>query len=146
MGDHSRCVELRARAVGGRTSTDAGRVDGTCDTAAAVTDMSNETPPLGGPSEGTTLTKTKREPSGAALGVGAVFAMVLCCAGPLLLAGGAIGAIGGFLTSPVVIVLGVVLIVCALVAATRRTRTEEDCCAPQVARTSTDEALDRLDR
>lgn len=105
-----------------------------------------ETPPLGGPSEGTTLTKTKREPSGAALGVGAVFAMVLCCAGPVLVAGGAIGAIGGFLASPVVIALGISLIVCALVAAARRARTEEDRCAPQAAPTSTDEAHDRLDR
>ncbi len=57
-----------------------------------------------------------------ALGVGAVLAIALCCAGPLLIAGGALGVIGGFLSNPVIIAVGVILVAVALVPATRLAR------------------------
>ena len=67
-----------------------------------------------------------KEPKGSesdpALGIGAVVAIVLCCAAPLLIAGGALGVIGGFFSNPVVITLGVILVAAAFVWGTRHLR------------------------
>ena len=51
-------------------------------------------------------------------GVGAVL-MVLCCAGPALIAGGALAAVGGFFANPLVIAVGVLLVALAIAAALR---------------------------
>lgn len=81
--------------------------------------------------EGDTMKETKGSKSDAALGVGAVAVMALCCGGPVLIAGGALGAIGGFFSSPLVIAVGVALIAVALVAAAKRSgRGGDDCCDP----------------
>jgi hypothetical protein len=60
-----------------------------------------------------------------ALGVGAIAAMVLCCVGPILLA-------GGFLSSPLVVMSGLGLVGAALAVFLRRhTRsTDQSCCPP----------------
>ena len=52
-------------------------------------------------------------PGGIGVVIGAV-ALVLCCAGPALIAGGALSAIGGALSSPIVIAVGVALVVTAI--------------------------------
>jgi hypothetical protein len=67
-----------------------------------------------------------------ALGVGAIAAMVLCCVGPILLAGGALAAAGGFLSSPLVVMSGLGLVGAALAVFLRRhTRsTDQTCCPP----------------
>lgn len=66
--------------------------------------------------------ESKGSESDPALGIGPVVAIVLCCAAPLLIVGGALGAIGGFLSNPVVIALGVILVAVAFVWATRHLR------------------------
>jgi hypothetical protein len=66
--------------------------------------------------------ESKGSKSEPALGIGAVVAIVLCCATPLLIAGGALGAIGAFFSNPMVIVLGVALVAGAFVWATRHVR------------------------
>ncbi|MBT2529780.1 hypothetical protein J7E91_31475 [Streptomyces sp. ISL-99] len=47
---------------------------------------------------------------GVAAVVGAGLLMVVCCASPLLLAGGALGAVGGILASGWLITVGAVII------------------------------------
>ncbi|MER6999191.1 mercury transporter [Streptomyces sp. NPDC000410] len=78
-----------------------------------------------------------RERSGLgaiAAAVGAGLVMVVCCAGPLLLAGGALGAIGGALASAWLITAGAVVILAgtgyALRCRARRHRgaTPKGCC------------------
>ena len=80
----------------------------------------------------------RREHSGVrgALGLlGAGLVMVLCCAGPLLLTGGALGAAGGALRSPWLITVGAVTALIAVAHALhRRSRRlrgagPEDCCS-----------------
>lgn len=46
--------------------------------------------------------------------------MVLCCAGPTLVAAGVLGSVGAFLGNPVVIAAGVLLAVAAVVIVVRR--------------------------
>lgn len=60
-------------------------------------------------------------PTGRAswIGLGAL-ALVLCCAGPALIAGGALGTIGAALGNPTVIAIGVLLIVTAIAITLRR--------------------------
>lgn len=71
----------------------------------------------------------------AALGVGA--AAVLCCAGPALLAGGALSGLGGALRNPWLIAAGALLIVAAIgYPIARRTRRRDEpgpdvCCPPE---------------
>ena len=61
---------------------------------------------------------------GAGLGAAAVFGLaVLCCAGPALLAAGALGALGGWLADPWLIGAAVVLIAAAVAWALRRRTT-----------------------
>lgn len=78
---------------------------------------------------------------GALALLGAALVMVLCCAGPLLLAGGALGAVGGELRNPWLITVGAgtALISVAYVlrrhAGRRRGVGPGDCC-PSVPITS----------
>lgn len=70
----------------------------------------------------------------ARLAVGGVALAVICCAGPALIAGGALAAVGGFLSSGSVIALGVLLVIVGLIAArSRRSRScpPSDSRAPQ---------------
>ncbi len=66
------------------------------------------------------MSENHRSRSGPFLGIGALFAAVVCCALPLLVAGGLLGAIGGFFSNPAVLVLGVVLLAAALARGMRR--------------------------
>jgi len=63
------------------------------------------------------------------------FALVLCCAGPALIAGGALSAIGGVLSNPLVIALGVMLILAAVLVTLRRRATRDLSCHPRSPRT-----------
>ena len=70
----------------------------------------------------------------ARLAVGGVALAVICCAGPALIAGGALAAVGGFLSSGSAIALGVFLVIFGLlVARSRRSRScpPSDSRAPQ---------------
>ncbi|MFF8844369.1 hypothetical protein ACF08N_16905 [Streptomyces sp. NPDC015127] len=91
---------------------------------------------------------------GMAAFVGAGLVMVVCCAGPLLVAGGALGAVGGVLADAWLITVGVVVLVAgtgyALRCRARRRRgaTPDDCCpnvpAPPTPRMPhTSDAADR---
>lgn len=63
---------------------------------------------------------------------GGVLAMVACCAGPALIAGGVLAGLGGVLTSPWLLAAGV-LVVAAAVGYTlrRRARKATGCCPPR---------------
>lgn len=69
-----------------------------------------------------------------AVAVGAALLMVSCCAGPLLLGGAGIGAVGGALANPWLITVGAVVILAgtgyALRCRARRRRGAgpEECC------------------
>lgn len=59
--------------------------------------------------KGTTTPEARRETDGispAALGAGAVLAMGVCCAGPFLVAAGALSAIGRLVGSPAAVLMG----------------------------------------
>jgi hypothetical protein len=68
--------------------------------------------------------------SGAGLGVLALVAMVGCCAAPLLISAGVLGAIGAGLRSVVVIVVAGVIVVVAVLVAVRRHR-RRGCALPR---------------
>lgn len=73
------------------------------------------------------------EPSGtgmAAAGIGAALVLIICCAGPALIAAGALGAIGGFLGNPWMIAAAVLVLVTAVTAVVRRRRLGRDACCP----------------
>jgi hypothetical protein len=104
---------------------------------------SNSRDRLGGRGNAHTETRTETivKKTDAGLGVGAVLAMVLCCAGPALVAAGAVGAVGAFLSNPVVLALAFALLVGAVIAGTTRSRGREDaCCAPKLAAPDDDQA------
>ena len=83
--------------------------------------------------------RAKSSFGGAGLGATAVLAMVLCCAGPALVAGGLVASLGAVVRNPVVITLGLAIIAGAVVFAIRRRR--RACCPPgRVQATTTDEA------
>lgn len=73
---------------------------------------------------------------GVLLGAGAALLMVACCALlPLLVAGGTIAGIGGFLRNPWVIGAGIALLLFAVLASTKRrqhsdTGSGPSCCPP----------------
>lgn len=74
-----------------------------------------------------------QEPSGtgmAAAGIGAAVLMIVCCAGPVLIAAGALAGVGGFLGNPWVIGAAVVVGVVAVAAVVRRRRSGRDACCP----------------
>nr|WP_179367770.1 hypothetical protein [Streptomyces albidoflavus] len=76
----------------------------------------------------------------AAAGIGAALLMIACCAGPALIAAGALGTIGGFLGNPWVIAAAVLILAAAVTAAVRRRRGRRDACCPPTkpAQRSTD--------
>ncbi|WCE38951.1 hypothetical protein PGC08_13155 [Brevibacterium sp. BDJS002] len=75
-----------------------------------------------------------RTGGGLLLGAGAVLLMALCCALPLLIAGGVLAGLGGFLGNPWVLGTGIALVTLVVLAvARRRTRSDRsihDCCPP----------------
>ncbi len=73
---------------------------------------------------------------GSLLGLGAVGAAVLCCAGPALISAGLLGGLGGVLGNPVILLAAGALLVGALVfTSARRSRPtgSASCCPPDVA-------------
>lgn len=94
--------------------------------------------------------RERSEPRGAVALAVAALLMVVCCAGPLLLAAGALGAVGGELANPWLITLGAVVILAGTAYALRcrmrrrRGAGPQDCCttAPDV-RCRDDDAPDR---
>ncbi|MFJ4014395.1 mercury transporter [Streptomyces sp. NPDC090026] len=88
---------------------------------------------------------------GMAAVVGAGLVMVVCCAGPLLVAGGALGAVGGALASPWLITVGAVVLLAgtgyALRCRARRRRGAgaEDCCPTAPAEPRPNEQVDVAD-
>ncbi|MFI1940874.1 mercury transporter [Streptomyces purpureus] len=88
---------------------------------------------------------------GMAAVVGAGLVMVVCCAGPLLVAGGALGAIGGALTHPWLITVGAVVLLTgtgyALRCRVRRRRgaETENCCPAAEAEPRPNEHVDVAD-
>ncbi len=76
---------------------------------------------------------------GSLLGLGAVGAAVLCCAGPALISAGLLGGLGGVLGNPVILLAAGALLVGALVLArARRSRPtgSASCCPPGLARSA----------
>ena len=72
-----------------------------------------------------------RPDAGVLLGAEAALLVVACCALlPLLVAGGAVAGIGGFLGSPSVIAAGVALLLLAGFVGVRRHRGGPGCCPP----------------
>ncbi|KKC05008.1 hypothetical protein [Mycobacterium nebraskense] len=63
------------------------------------------------------------------LGAAAVLLMALCCAGPVLIAAGALAGVGGLLGNPWVIGAGVALLVTAVAAFARRGKHGDSCCS-----------------
>jgi mercuric ion transport protein len=57
--------------------------------------------------------------------------LVLCCAGPVLVAGGALSAIGAAVCNPVVIALGALVVLAAVVVTGMRVRARRACHRPQ---------------
>ncbi|MGW5214804.1 mercury transporter [Streptomyces sp. NPDC004051] len=77
-----------------------------------------------------------------AAGIGAAVLMVICCAGPALVAAGALAGIGGLLGNPWVIATAVVVLAAAAAApaatVVRRRRSGRDaCCSPTRTEDST---------
>ncbi|MEU2607701.1 alkylmercury lyase family protein [Streptomyces albus] len=78
------------------------------------------------------------EPSGAgmaAAGIGAAVLVIVCCAGPALIAAGALGALGGFLGNPWVIAAAVLLLAATVTAVVHRHRAGRDVCCPPTGQT-----------
>lgn len=69
---------------------------------------------------------------GLLFGAGAVLLMAVCCALPLLIAGGVLAGVGGLLGGPWVIGAGIALVALVLLVVARRRarhgRTGPDCC------------------
>ncbi|WP_198588559.1 hypothetical protein [Geodermatophilus chilensis] len=73
--------------------------------------------------------------AGSLLGLGAVGAAILCCAGPALVSAGLLGGLGGVLRNPVLLLAAGALLVGALVLTrARRSRPtgSATCCPPDV--------------
>lgn len=66
------------------------------------------------------MTNQRPDRHSFAAGVGIAVLMMLCCAGPVLIAAGALGAIGAALANPFVIAIGALVAVVAVVWAVRR--------------------------
>jgi thiol:disulfide interchange protein len=61
--------------------------------------------------------------SGIVAGIGAAVVLVLCCAAPALLAAGALGAVGAWLSNPWVITAALALVILAVVITLTHRRT-----------------------
>lgn len=77
---------------------------------------------------------------GAGAGIGVL--MIVCCAGPALIAAGVLGAVGRFLGNPIVVAASVALAVVAVTAVVRR-RGRDECCTPAQVDTESDRVRDR---
>ena len=77
--------------------------------------------------------------------VGIGTALLVCCAGPVLIASGALGVLGGALGNPWLIGAAVVVVFAAVVVTLRRRGRGETsgCCPPAHPGTSTDRADER---
>ncbi|MGR8007702.1 hypothetical protein [Streptomyces hypolithicus] len=80
----------------------------------------------------------------AALGVGLV--MVACCAGPVLLAGGALGALGGVLRNPWIIAAATAVVAAAIAVLVRRRRAGRSACCPPALSPQDQEQVERPGR
>ncbi|MEW2634327.1 hypothetical protein AB0903_22470 [Streptomyces sp. NPDC048389] len=69
-------------------------------------------------------------PAGALAAVGAGLVMVACCAGPVLLVGGALGALGGVLRNPWIIAAATAVVAAAIAVLVRRRRAGRRACCP----------------
>lgn len=76
---------------------------------------------------------SKQEGPRAGLLLLAGVAVVLCCAGPALVAGGALAGIGAALANPLVMGAGVTVLVVGLAHAARRNRRTTGCRPPAVS-------------
>lgn len=75
------------------------------------------------------MNETKKSQPKGSLGVVAAIGVAICCAGPVLITGGALGAVGGLTSNPLVVVVGAALVVVALfVAAKRIGRSADNSC------------------
>lgn len=88
--------------------------------------------------------------SGLLMAAGAGLLMVACCALPVLIAGGVLAGIGGFLRNPWVIGAGIALLVLAVLTTTRRHHgpggsENPDCCPPTSPGTRTDRSTTTKD-
>ncbi len=63
-------------------------------------------------------------------GIGAGLLMIVCCAGPVLIAAGALAGLGGFLGNPWVIAAAIVVLAAVASAVTRRHRLGRAACRP----------------
>lgn len=67
----------------------------------------------------------------AAAGLGAAVLMIVCCAAPVLVAVGALGALGGVLGNPWVIAAAIIVLAAAVIR--RRRSGRHACCPPTEA-------------
>ncbi|MEU3143057.1 MULTISPECIES: hypothetical protein [unclassified Streptomyces] len=65
-----------------------------------------------------------------AAGIGAALLMIACCAGPALIAAGALAGVGGVLGDPWVLATAVLVPVAAVTAVVRRRARRDACCPP----------------
>lgn len=79
----------------------------------------------------TTADRPTRGATQAGLGFGAVALMLLCCAGPALLAAGALGSLGAFLGNRLVILVGSVVAAAAVIGVGRRHSRGAACRPPE---------------
>ena len=83
---------------------------------------------------------SKPEPAGSHRGlvggIVAAFVLVLCCAGPVLIAGGVLGGIGGALCNPFVIAAGVLIIVAAVGVTLHKQHRGKVTCDPNASDTT----------
>jgi mercuric ion transport protein len=78
-----------------------------------------------------------------AAGIGAALLVIVCCAGPALIAAGVLGAIGGVLGNPWMIAAAIVVLVAAVTTVVRRRRPGRKACCPPAGPLNTPAAADR---
>jgi len=67
----------------------------------------------------------------AAFGIGAAALMIVCCAGPALVVGGALATVGQLFASPVFVAAVLVVVIAGLALVLgRRHRGNRECCPP----------------
>ncbi|MEU9279742.1 hypothetical protein [Streptomyces sp. NPDC048341] len=85
-------------------------------------------------------------PTGALAAVGAGLVMVACCAGPVLLAGGALGALGGVLRNPWIIAAATAVVAAAIAVLVHRRRAGRRACCPPALSPEGQEQVERPGR
>jgi Na+-translocating ferredoxin:NAD+ oxidoreductase RnfD subunit len=63
-------------------------------------------------------------------GIGAALLLIVCCAGPVLIATGALAGIGAWLANPWMIAAAVLLLAAAVTTVARRRSRRDTCCPP----------------